>query len=50
MPPVAVSICELPGQMPALAGLIVPVGDDDAVITDAFDAGPLHIPLVIITL
>ena len=50
MPPVAVSICELPGQMLAVAGLIVPVGDDAAVITDVFVAGPLQVPLVIITL
>ena len=50
MPPVAVSICEPPGQMPALAGLIVPVGADAAVITDVFVAGPLHVPLNITTL
>ena len=46
----AVNNCEPPEHMAALEGLIVPVGDEAVVITDVFDAGPLHVPLKITTL
>ena len=36
--------------MLALAGLIASVGDEAVVITDVLDAGPLQVPLKIITL
>ena len=50
MPPVAVNSCEPPEHIAALAGLIVPLGDEAVVIADVFEAGPLQVPLKIITL
>ena len=50
MPPVAVNICEPPEHIAAPAGLIVPVGDEAEVIVAVLDAGPLQVPLKIITL
>ena len=50
MPPVAVNNCEPPEHMLALAGLIVPVGEEAKVIVAVLDAGPLHVPLKITTL
>ena len=49
VPPVAVNNCEPPEQIDALAGFIVPVGVVPTVITELFDAGPLQLPLKIIT-
>ena len=50
VPPVAVKICESFSHNDAVAGLIVPAGADSCVITDVFDAGPVQLPFVMVTL
>ena len=50
LPPVAVSSTELPSQIEALAGDMVPVGTDASETTEVFDAGPLQPPWLIVTL
>ena len=49
MPPVAVSTTEPPWQIVPEAGEIVPVGAVANVITEVFNAGPLHVPCRMIT-
>ncbi len=45
VPPVTVNVCEPPGQMLAVAGLMEPEGAELVVITELLDAGPEQLPL-----